>query len=107
MKEFVEANLSAPLQLSDLSELVSLSEYHFARMFKQSTGVSPHQYVMQQRLNLAQRLLQHSTIPLTEIALQCGFSSSSHFSNRFKQARGETPLTYRRKTASGSVDCFS
>ncbi|CAM3663644.1 HTH-type transcriptional activator RhaR [Vibrio aerogenes CECT 7868] len=100
IKEFVAASLSKPLQLSDLSELVSLSEYHFARMFKQSTGITPHQYVMQQRLNQARILLQHSGASLTEIALQCGFSSSSHFSNRFKLTHGETPLMYRRKNSS-------
>jgi AraC family transcriptional regulator len=97
VKEYIDANLNTGLQLADLAGITSLSEYHFARMFKQSVGLAPHQYVMQQRLIKAKTLLQNSTLPLTDIALQCGFSSSSHFSNNFKRAVGFSPSKYRSR----------
>jgi AraC family transcriptional regulator len=96
VKEYVDANLHTGLQLADLARITHLSDYHFARMFKQSVGLAPHQYVMQQRLMRAKELLQSSEHPLTDIALQCGFSSSSHFSNNFKRATGFSPSEYRR-----------
>jgi AraC family transcriptional regulator len=94
--EYIDHHLDQPLLLVDLAALAGLSEYHFARMFKQSTGLAPHQFVMRARLQLAERLLRHSTLPLTQIALDCGFSSASHFSNRFKAAYGVAPQQMRQ-----------
>ena len=73
----------------------ALSEFHFARMFRQSMNMAPHQYVMQRRMALAQQWVCHSTRSLSEIAMACGFSSASHFSNRFKQVTGKTPSQLR------------
>lgn len=93
--EYVEQHLDQPLLLRDLAEQVGLSEYHFSRMFRQSQGVAPHQYVLQQRVARAERLLRDTGLPLTEIALSCGFSSSSHLSNRFRQLKGVAPSRLR------------
>jgi len=93
--DYIEAHLAEALLLSDLAAQVALSEYHFARMFRQSMGVAPHQFVMQRRMVRANDLLLNSTLPLTDIALACGFSSASHFSNRFKAAKGLTPSQLR------------
>ncbi|QJT80839.1 AraC family transcriptional regulator [Kosakonia sp. MUSA4] len=93
--DYIEAHLAQALLLSDLAAQVALSEYHFARMFRQSMGVAPHQFVMQRRMVRANDLLLNSTLPLTDIALACGFSSASHFSNRFKAAKGLTPSQLR------------
>ncbi|MBB1200753.1 AraC family transcriptional regulator [Enterobacteriaceae bacterium 89] len=92
---FIEANLAQPLTLADLAQEAALSEYHFARMFSQSMKMAPHQYVMQRRMVRAEELVRHSALPLTDIALACGFSSASHFSNRFKSALGMTPSQLR------------
>lgn len=92
---FIEENLASPLTLAELALQAGLSEFHFARMFKQSTRLAPHQYVMQRRMAKAEQLVRYSTQPLTDIALACGFNSSSHFSHRFKSVYGVTPSTLR------------
>ncbi len=92
---WIEEHLEQPLTLADLAAQASLSEYHFARMFRQSMNMAPHQYVMQRRMIKAQHLICHTQQPLTEIALACGFSSASHFSNRVKSATGLTPSQLR------------
>ncbi|MFJ3456537.1 helix-turn-helix domain-containing protein [Scandinavium goeteborgense] len=92
---YMEANLAQPLTLADLAQEAALSEYHFARMFTLSMKMAPHQYVMQRRMARAQELVRHTSLPLTDIALACGFSSASHFSNRFKSALGMTPSQLR------------
>ena len=92
---FIEENLSQPLTLAERAEQAALSEDHFARMFRQSMGLAPHQYVMQRRMEKAKALVQHTTTPLTDIALACGFNSASHFSNRFRSMMGITPSQLR------------
>ncbi|MNE61468.1 HTH-type transcriptional activator RhaS [compost metagenome] len=84
--------------LVDLAAHAELSEFHFARMFKHSTGQAPHQYVMQVRLQQAEKLLRNTLMPLTQIALDCGFSSASHFSHRFKAFYGHTPIWLRQQS---------
>ena len=96
---YIDANLSQPLTLCDLAGQASLSEYHFARMFRQSMNMAPHQYVMQQRMEKAKALVQFGRESLTDIALACGFSSASHFSNRFKSSTGVTPSQLRTAKA--------
>ena len=93
---YVDAHLDQPLTLAHLAAQAALSEFHFARMFRASVGEAPHQYVMRRRMDEALTLLRHTTLPLTEIALRCGFHSSSHFSNRFRQQHGVTPSAWRQ-----------
>lgn len=92
---YIEAHLAEPMTLAALARQAALSEYHFARMFSQSMHMAPHRYVMQRRIERAKTLLQTTALPLTDIALACGFSSASHFSNRFRQATGATPSRMR------------
>lgn len=94
--EFIEAQLDQPLSLGQLAGLCALSEYHFARMFRESFGTPPHRYVLQRRLQRACRLLRETTQPLGEVALACGFASASHFTNRFRQTLEATPGEYRQ-----------
>ncbi|WP_036231184.1 helix-turn-helix transcriptional regulator [Marinobacterium jannaschii] len=96
LSEYIESHLDRALTLHSLASLAHLSEYHFARMFKVSFGEPPHQYVNRRRLVKASMLLQHAELSISEIALQCGFSSQSHFSHRFRQGMGITPGRYRR-----------
>jgi AraC family transcriptional regulator len=97
VQEFINQHLDQPLVLADLASQAELSEFHFARMFKHSTGQAPHQYVMQVRLQQAEKLLRNTLMPLTQIALDCGFSSASHFSNRFKAFYGYSPIRLRQQ----------
>lgn len=94
--EYIDGRLDQPLSLGELAGLCALSEYHFARMFRQSFGLPPHQYVLARRLERARVLLRSSVQPLGEIALACGFASASHFTNRFRQVLGGTPGEYRQ-----------
>ncbi|MBZ9785752.1 AraC family transcriptional regulator [Pseudomonas sp. REP124] len=94
--EYIDSHLDTAISLGQLAALCSLSEYHFARMFRESFGLPPHQYVLARRLNRARELLRCTSQPLGEIALACGFASASHFTNRFRQALGGTPGEYRQ-----------
>lgn len=96
LRDYIEANLDQPLTLGLLAGLCALSEYHFARMFTISFGLPPHRYVLSQRLQRAQLMLRSSILGFADIALACGFSSASHFSNRFRQAFNATPSQYRQ-----------
>ncbi|WP_426141009.1 helix-turn-helix domain-containing protein [Pseudomonas sp. DWP3-1-2] len=94
--EFIDAHLADPLSLGQLAGMCALSEYHFARMFRESFGLPPHQYLLARRLTYARDLLRSTHKAFGEIALECGFSSASHFNNRFRQVVGGTPGEYRR-----------
>ncbi|MCG8296324.1 helix-turn-helix domain-containing protein [Pseudomonas entomophila] len=93
--EYIETHLDQPLTLGELALRCNLSEYHFARMFRASFGLPPHQYLLARRLHRACELLRLGDLPLGQVALLCGFASASHFSNRFRQALGATPGEYR------------
>jgi len=93
--EYIEHRLAEPLNISQLAAQCALSPYHFARMFRESFGVPPHQYLLARRLARARDLLRNSALALGDVALACGFASASHFANRFKQNMGGTPGAYR------------
>jgi AraC family transcriptional regulator len=94
--DYVEANHDRPTALADLAAVAGLSVFHFARVFKQSAGESPHVFVLRRRIERAKRLLSQSRLPLREIAPACGFSSQSHLTARFRKLTGVTPRGYRR-----------
>lgn len=93
--DFVQANLASDLRVAQLAELHDMSAYHFARLFKTTTGTTPHRFVTDQRIEAAQRLLA-GTLPLAEIAFSVGFSSQSHFTEAFRKRMGRAPGRMRR-----------
>lgn len=93
--EKIDEDLALDLSLSQLAELAGLSIPHFCRAFKQTLGSSPYAFVVRRRIERAKEFLRHSSMPVTEIALACGFSSSSHFSNAFRREVGMTPSAHR------------
>lgn len=93
--ERIDAELASEISLSFLAGLAGVSVPHLCRAFKQTTGMPPHAFVHQRRLERASEHLRHTAKSLTDIALACGFSSSSHLSNAFRKAFGMTPGSYR------------
>jgi AraC family transcriptional regulator len=91
VKEYVNEYLSQDLKLIELSAIAQLSPYHFLRLFKQHMGITPHQYILQQRIERAKHLLQHSELSIAEIAVRTGFSDQSHLTKCFKRRFGVTP----------------
>jgi len=94
--DYIHASLDQTISLAALANLLGMSQYHFCKSFKQSMGMAPYQYVMQQRVERAKQLLKQKDLPIAEIALQCGFSDQSHFTKQFRQLTGGiTPKAYR------------
>jgi AraC family transcriptional regulator len=93
--EYINEHLTQSIQLQDLATYLGISQFHFSRLFKQSTGISPHQYIMQQRIELAKHLLRKTDRSIADIALDCGFNSQSHLGKYFRQLTGMTPREYR------------
>jgi AraC family transcriptional regulator len=97
--EYIHANLSEELSLTHLAELLNLSAFHFARLFKNSLGLSPHQYVLQNRVERAKKLITVCDSNLTDIALQVGFYDQTHFGKAFKRTVGVSPKVFAKLRA--------
>jgi AraC family transcriptional regulator len=95
LSEHIVQNLEEPLNLDALAGIAGLSVSHFSRCFRNSTGMTPHVYVMHQRLCEAEFLLALSELRLTDIALGTGFADQSHFTRRFQRRTGLTPSMFR------------
>ncbi|MBE9031032.1 helix-turn-helix domain-containing protein [filamentous cyanobacterium LEGE 11480] len=93
--DYIDAHLDQEIKLADLAQLLDMSQFHFSRLFKQSLGISPYQYLLQQRVERAKQLLKTTDRFITDIALTCGFNSHSHLSKQFRQLTGMTPKAYR------------
>ncbi|MGG6295638.1 helix-turn-helix domain-containing protein [Leptolyngbya sp. AN02str] len=91
VREYIHTHLHQTLKLDEIAAIAQISPYHFLRLFKQSMGITPHQYVLQCRLNQAKHLLQHSNLSIVEIATQTGFCDQSHLTRHFKRIIGVTP----------------
>jgi AraC family transcriptional regulator len=95
--EYLHEHLDASLSLDDLAGVAHVSPYHFARLFKNSTGLPPHQYVIAQRVERAKELLRdRDLLPLADVAVETGFSSQSHFTRHFKRLVGVTPQRFQK-----------
>ena len=92
---FIDENLDRDLKLAEIATLVAMSPYHFARMFKQSTGFSPHQYLIKQRLSQAKELLRRSDMAIADIGYMVGYQNPSHFTSVFRKHTKVTPKAYR------------
>jgi AraC family transcriptional regulator len=96
--EFMHDNFGRELALEEIASAAYLSEYHFARLFKQITGVTPHVYLANLRLELARKLLGETALAISEIASKVGYQSQSHFTKVFRSVTGVTPKVYREGT---------
>lgn len=93
--DYINDYIHRDLHLAELANLVQMSPYYFGRLFKQSIGLTPHQYVIQCRIEKSKQLLKRQDLSLTYISQQVGFHDQSHFSNTFCKIVGLTPKKYR------------
>jgi len=92
---YINENLSQEILVSDLSEIAGISLFYFIRSFKKEMGLTPKEYVIQQRINKAIALIkQQRQLPLSDIALICGFYDQSHMNKYFKRYKGLTPTVF-------------
>lgn len=96
--DYIEDHLKEDLRLSALAEVAGLSQHRFAHNFKRSTGLSPHRYVVSQRIARAKRLFRESRLSVTEIGHELGFSHPSRFSSVFHRWTGTTPTDFRNRS---------
>lgn len=95
IKTYIEDHLTTDLTLTSMAAAVHLSPYHFARLFKASFGLTPHQYVIHRRVERAKLLMTTTSWSLTTIAHMAGFANESHLSFHFKRLTGFTPKQAR------------
>ncbi len=93
---FMAARLDQPFDLNSLAHAVGMSEFHFSRLFKKATGLSPSLYFIRQRVAKAQQLLQETDTSIIQISMTVGYSSPSHFAQIFRRETGLSPTDYRR-----------
>jgi AraC family transcriptional regulator len=93
--DYIHTHLNRDLSLAELANIINSSPTYFAGLFKQMMGISPHQYVIQQRVERAKLMLLKTDLAIADIALQVGFSSQSHLTQQFKRLTGMTPKQIR------------
>jgi AraC family transcriptional regulator len=97
IKELVDAKMEGDLSLEEMAQSVGLSTAHFARMFRKSTGGTPHQFVLRQRLERAKGMLRAPDARVLDVALACGFKTQQHFAQVFRGVWGVSPTEYRQE----------
>ena len=103
IKELVHAKLEDDLSLDEMAQSVGLSTAHFARMFRKSTGETPHRFVLRQRLERAKAMLRAPDARVLDVAVACGFKTQQHFAQVFRDVWGVSPTEYRQDLV-GSED---
>src|ERR1700728_758799 len=96
IRELVHAKMEDELSLDEMAQSVGLSKAHFARMFRKSTGQTPHQFVLRQRMERAKALLRAPGARVLDVAVACGFKTQQHFAQVFRDLWGVSPTEYRQ-----------
>jgi AraC family transcriptional regulator len=107
IKELVHAKMEDDLSLDEMAQSVGLSTAHFARMFRKSTGETPHQFVLRQRLERAKAMLRAPDARVLDVAVACGFKTQQHFAQVFRDVWGVSPTEYRQDLVGSEANCAS
>ena len=107
IKELVHAKLEDDLSLDEMAQSVGLSTAHFARMFRKSTGETPHRFVLRQRLERAKAMLRAPDARVLDVAVACGFKTQQHFAQVFRDVWGVSPTEYRQHLVGPEATCAS
>ena len=105
--EMVHAKLEDELGLHEMAQSVGLSTAHFARMFRKSTGETPHQFVLRLRLERARAMLRAPDARVLDVAVACGFKTQQHFAQVFREVCAISPTEYRQDFVGHEPDCPS
>src|SRR5580704_3468018 len=105
IRELVDAKMEDDLNLDEMAQSVGLSTAHFARMFRKSTGATPHQFVLRQRLERAKAMLRAPDARVLDVAVACGFKTQQHFAQAFRDFWGITPTEYRQDLIDSEAAC--
>jgi AraC family transcriptional regulator len=95
--ELVHAEMEGDLSLEELADAAGLSIAHFSEMFRESTGQSPHQFVLHRRVDRAKEMLRAAELRVIDVAVACGFKTQQHFARVFRQLCGASPTEYRQE----------
>jgi len=96
VKDLVHAKIEEELTLIEMAQSVELSPAHFSRMFRKSTGETPHQFVLHNRIDRAKGMLRMPEARVLDVAVACGFKTQQHFARVFRRISGASPTQYRR-----------
>src|SRR5580693_6003608 len=107
IRELVHAKMEDELSLDEMAQSVGLSTAHFARMFRKSTGKTPHQFVLRQRLERAKAMLRAPDARVLDVAVACGFKTQQHFAQVFRDVCRVSPTEYRQDFPDSEVICPS
>jgi AraC family transcriptional regulator len=105
IKEFVEARMEDELTLCEMAQAVGLSTAHFSRMFRKSTGETPHQFLLRRRVERAKEMLRSADARVMDVAVACGFKTQQHFAQVFRHECGASPTEYRQEFLGHEATC--
>ena len=97
-RKFIDLCYDLPLDLEEISSHACFSRYHFLRLFRQAFNKTPHQYLVERRIERAKELLSSQDLRVTDICFEVGFESLGSFSSLFHKTVGHPPITYREKS---------
>jgi AraC-like DNA-binding protein len=97
-KQFIDQSYDLPLDLQQISSHACFSRYHFLRLFRQAFNKTPHQYLVERRIEKAKELLSSDELRVTDVCFEVGFQSLGSFSTLFHKSVGHAPITYREKS---------
>jgi AraC-like DNA-binding protein len=108
-RRFIDECYDLPLDLTEISRQACLSRYHFLRLFRDTFDTTPHQYLIQRRIEKAKELLRVRSLSVTDVCFEVGFQSLGSFSSLFRRCVGDAPASYRlreRESLKRVPGCF-